>query len=415
MTIADTLQETYTALSANKVRSGLTVLGIVIGIGSVIALVSVGQGAASGIQSSIQSLGSNLIEVMPGAAKTAGGFAASAGRGSATTLTQADADAIASQVSGIAALTAEVSAREQVTAKGTNTNTSVDGVDAAYAAVRNVGMDQGAFITDGQNSSAQKVAVLGPTAASDLFGTDDSQADGLPNVVGQTIRIKGQEFKVVGVTAAKGGSGFNNQDDMIFIPATTAQRYLTGSQSVTTLDIQAQSQEAMAQVQQDVTDLLLQRHGISDPTKADFSTLNQNDLLSAVGSVTQTLTILLASIAGISLLVGGIGIMNMMLTTVTERTREIGLRKAIGARAADISRQFLFEAVALTLIGGCIGVTLGVAIALGVGATGLIATSLSWTAIALAFGVSALIGIVFGWYPARRAARLNPIEALRYE
>lgn len=416
MTIADTLQETFTAISANKVRSGLTILGIVIGIGSVIAMVSVGQGAASGIQGSIQSLGSNLVEVLPGAAKVAGGFGASSGRGSATTLTQGDADAIASQVSGISAMTVEVSSRQQVTAPGTNTNTTVDGVYSSYTLVRNVQMDQGSFISDAQNQSAQKVAVLGPTAASDLFGTDDSQADGLPaGIVGAQVRIKGQDFTVIGITQSKGSSGFNNQDDMIYVPALTAQRYLTGSQSVTTIDIEAQSQDAMTQVQQDVTDLLLARHQISDATRADFNVLNQNDLLSTVSSVTQTLTILLASIAGISLLVGGIGIMNMMLTTVTERTREIGLRKAIGARAGDISRQFLFEAVVLTLIGGFVGILLGVLVALGVSATGLLTTSISWSAIALAFGVSAVIGILFGWYPARRAAGLNPIEALRFE
>jgi putative ABC transport system permease protein len=416
MTLKDTLQETYTALSANKVRSGLTVLGIVIGISSVIAMVSVGQGASAGIQSSIQSLGSNLLEVTPGAARTAGGFGVSSGRGSASTLIQADADAIASQVTNVNAVASEVSVREQITAKGTNTNTSVIGVTSAYASIRNVAIDQGSFITDAQNTGLSKVAVLGPTAAGDLFGTDTTQPDGLPaGIVGQTIRIKGMEFTVVGITVAKGGSGFTSPDNNIYIPAQSAQRFLTGNNSVTTIDIQASSAGTMTQVQNDVTTLLLQRHNISDPTKADFSVLNQNDLLSAVSSVSQTLTLLLASIAGISLVVGGIGIMNMMLTTVTERTREIGLRKAIGAKRADISRQFLIEAVVLTLIGGTIGVTLGVGIALGVNALGLITTSISIVSIVLAFGVSAVIGIVFGWYPARRAASLNPIEALRYE
>jgi len=416
MRFDDTLHETLTALSANKVRSSLTILGIVIGIASVISMVSIGQGATSGIQSSIESLGSNLVEVMPGAQKGPGGFGVSVGRGTATSLTQADADAISASVSNITALSPEVSGRQQITAKGTNTNTTVDGVVPAYAQIRNIQMDQGTFITDEQNQSIQKVAVLGPTAAGDLLGTDDSIADGLPDgIVGQTIRIKGMEFKVIGITVAKGGSGFSSPDDMIYVPAQSAQRFLTGNNSVSTIDIEAASADAMTQVQNDVTDLLLQRHNISDPTKADFSVLNQNDLLSTVSSVTQTLTILLASIAGISLVVGGIGIMNMMLTTVTERTREIGLRKAIGAKRTDISRQFLSESVALTLIGGTIGVALGFSIALAVSALGIISTSISWSSVILAFGVSAVIGIAFGWYPARRAASLNPIEALRYE
>ena len=416
MTFNDTLEETYTALSANKARSGLTVLGIVIGIASVIAMVSVGQGASSGIQSSIQSLGSNLIEVTPGAARNAGGFGASSGRGSATTLTQADADAIQSQVQNVSALASEVSSRQQITARGTNTNTTVDGVTASYLQIRNLTMDQGSFVTDAESQSLAKVAVLGPTAASDLFGTDDTQTDGLPqDIVGQTIRIKNMQFTVIGITASKGGSGFSNQDDMVYIPSLSAQRFLSGNSAVSTVDIQATSADVMTQVQNDVTSLLLSRHGITDATKADFSVLNQNDLLSTVSSVSQTLTILLASIAAISLVVGGIGIMNMMLTTVTERTREIGLRKAIGAKRGDISKQFLVEAVTLTLVGGVIGIALGVGVALGVGALGLITTSISWYSVFLAFGVSAAIGIGFGVFPARNASKLDPIEALRYE
>ncbi len=220
---------------------------------------------------------------------------------------------------------------------------------------------------------------------------------------------------MVGVTAAKGGSGFSNADDIIYIPTKTAQRYLSGNQYVSSIDVQAASADAMTQVQDDITTLLLTRHKISDPASADFSVLNQADLLASASSITSTLTLLLAAIGGISLLVGGIGIMNMMLTTVTERTREIGLRKAIGARRSDISKQFLIEAMALTLIGGAIGIALGWLISFVVNLTGLVHTSVSLTSIVLAFGVSALIGVVFGWYPARRAAGLNPIEALRYE
>ena len=409
MTIGDTLQETYVALSANKTRSGLTILGIVIGISSVIAMVSIGTGASNSISSSIQSLGSNLLLISPGAQRTAGGFSASAGRGGAKTLTQADADAILSQVTDVAAVASEVSGRYQITAKGTNTNTTVNGVTSSYVAIRNIAISEGSFISDTQNESASKVAVLGPTTRDDLFG---AEAEG---VVGQTIRIKGMEFKVIGITMAKGGSGFNNADDVIFIPAKSAQRFLSGDQYLTSIDVQASQADVMTQVQVDITILLLERHKISDSTKADFSVLNQADILASASTITNTLTYLLAAIGGISLLVGGIGIMNMMLTTVTERTREIGLRKAIGAKKSDITKQFLIEAIALTLIGGVIGIALGWLISFFVNYSGLVNTSVSTSSVLLAFGVSAFIGIVFGYYPARRAASLNPIEALRYE
>ncbi len=404
----DIIHETYTALSANKVRSGLTILGIVIGIASVIAMVSIGAGASQSISSSIKSLGSNLIQVTPGAQRTQG-FGASGGRGNAKTLTNADAAAIASQVTNIEAVDSEVSGRYQVTAKGTNTNTTVMGVTSKYPQIRNVEIAEGSFITDAQNDTGAKVAVLGPTVRDDLFGAD---AEG---IVGQRIRISGAEFKVIGITVAKGGTGFQNQDDMLFIPVTTSQRYLSGNQYLSTIAIQASNQDVMTHVQNDVTALLLSRHNISDATQADFSVLNQNDILSTASSITSTLTYLLAAIGCISLVVGGIGIMNMMLTAVTERTREIGLRKAIGAKRADISAQFLAEAVALTLVGGVIGITLGWGIAYLVNMTGAVKTSVSLASVLLAFGVSALTGIIFGYYPARRAASLNPIEALRYE
>lgn len=408
MNLQDTLEETYTALSSNKTRSGLTVLGIVIGIASVIALVSIGQGAQSSISASIQSIGSNLLSITPGAQKSAGGFGASGGRGGAKTLTLDDASAISNQVQNVKAVAGEVSGRYQIVGSGTNTNTSVDGVSASYAEIRNVQVADGSFISDEQGLSLSKVAVLGPTVVSDLIATGTEP-------VGQIVRINGLQFKVIGVTVAKGGSGFGSQDDMIFIPVQTAQRFLSGNSYLTTIDVQATSADVMTQLQNDVTSLLLDRHHISDPTVADFSVLNQADILASASSITTTLTMLLGAIAGISLLVGGIGIMNMMLTTVTERTREIGLRKAIGARNADISTQFLIEATALTVVGGIIGIALGSAISFVVNATGIVTTSVSFSAIALSFGVSAIIGIVFGWYPARRAATLNPIEALRYE
>ncbi|HVV15062.1 MAG TPA: ABC transporter permease [Candidatus Paceibacterota bacterium] len=411
MTLKDTLHETYTALSANKVRSGLTILGIVIGISSVIAMVSIGSGASASISSSISALGSNLLQITPGVQRMAGGFTASAGRGGAKSLTAADADAILAQVSGVEAVAQEVTGRYQITAKGTNTNTTVNGTTASYPAIRNIAVAEGSFISDTQNDSAAKVAVLGPTVVSDLFGEDTAAAD----AIGKIIRIKGMEFKVIGVTAAKGGSGFTNADDIVYIPVKSAQRYFSGDQYLTSIDVQAASADVMTQASADITALLLDRHHISDATAADFSVLNQADILASASSVTATLTYLLAAIGGISLLVGGIGIMNMMLTTVTERTREIGLRKAIGARKSDITKQFLIEAIALTLIGGVIGIALGWGISFAVNLTGIVKTAVSPTSIILAFGVSALIGIVFGYYPARRAAALNPIEALRYE
>ncbi len=407
MKFKDIIHETYSALSANKVRSGLTMLGIVIGISSVIAMVSIGTGASKTISSSIESLGSNLIQVTPGAQRTQG-FGVSGGRGNAKTLTNEDAEAIATQITDAEAVDSQVSGRYQITAKGTNTNTTVNGVTPIYPQVRNVEVAEGSFISDVQNNSASKVAVLGPTTQTDLFGEGAS-------AVGQSIRINGMEFKVVGITVSKGGSGFQNQDDVVYIPVKSAQRYLSGDQYVTTIAIQASSPDVMAQVQADITALLLSRHKISDSTQADFSVQNQNDILGAASSVTSTLTYLLAAIGGISLLVGGIGIMNMMLTTVTERTKEIGLRKAIGARKKDISIQFLSEAITLTVIGGVVGIALGWFISFIVNWTGVVATSVSFSSVLLAFGVSAVVGIVFGYYPARRAASLNPIEALRYE
>jgi putative ABC transport system permease protein len=407
----DLIDETYAALSANKVRSSLTVLGIVIGIASVIALTAIGQGAQSSIQSSIESIGSNLIEVLPGATRQIG-FGVSGGRGTARSLTIDDENALA-QVTNVAEVSGEVSNRYQVAAAGANTNTTVDGVDAAYATIRNLTIDQGSFITDSQSASLAKVAVVGPTVVTDLFGTNAVASDAL----GQNIRINNIQFTIVGVTMTKGASGFGNQDTMIYVPIATALQYFagTGNAYLSTIDIQATTQSAMTQVQNDVTTLLLSRHNISDPTKADFSVLNQADLVSAASSVTGTLTSLLAAVAGISLIVGGIGIMNMMLTTVTERMREIGLRKAIGATKKDINNQFLAEAIALTFIGGAIGIALGWSISFIVSITGIVSAQVTFSSVLLAFGVSATIGIVFGWYPAKRASNLNPIDALRYE
>ncbi|MFA5358203.1 MAG: ABC transporter permease [Patescibacteria group bacterium] len=408
MKTVDIFEEISIALLANKARSSLTILGIVIGIGSVIAMVAMGQGAQGSIKSNIESLGSNLIQIMPGQ-QSGPGYQVSQGQGSAKTLTMGDVDAIRNEVGSVKAVAPATSSRYQITAKGTNTNTSVIGTTIDYAAIKNIEIDDGSFITEQNVKSISKVAVLGPTTRDDLFG------ENAENVVGQEIRINKIIFKVVGVAKEKGGSGMNNQDDVIYIPLSTAQQFFIGGDYVNSINVQAESEEVMITVQEDITNLLLSRHGITDSTLADFRIMNQTDILESASSITETLTMLLAAIAGISLVVGGIGIMNMMLTTVTERTREIGLRKAIGAKRKDINIQFLTEAIMLTFIGGVIGVIIGWLAALVANKFGGIATEISLISVVLAFGVSAIIGIVFGYYPARRASKLNPIEALRYE
>ncbi len=406
MRLPDLLEEVYLGVSSNKVRSGLTMLGIVIGIASVIAMLSIGQGAKAQIEANIQSIGSNLLLVMPGVQRGVGG-GVSAGRGSAQTLTYEDAKAL-TEVEGVKAVAPEISRRYQLAAKGTNTNTQVVGTTPAYLGVRNVTVETGTFFSESQLASRAKVAVIGPTVRDDLFGAAASP-------IGSQLRINGLLFTVIGVTAAKGGSGFANQDDLVLVPLTTAATFLAGSENVGTIAVQATDANAMASAQAGVTSVLLTRHRIGDPAAADFSVLNQADLVSAASSVTNTFTTLLASIAGISLLVGGIGIMNMMLTTVTERTREIGLRQAIGAEKGEIIGQFLGEAVLLTLLGGLIGILIGYGIARLLQTLTQLPTTVAWSSVFLACGVSVGIGLVFGFYPARRAAGLNPIQALRYE
>ncbi|OGZ33470.1 MAG: hypothetical protein A2Y98_03015 [Candidatus Portnoybacteria bacterium RBG_19FT_COMBO_36_7] len=407
MKIGDIFEETYSALSSNKIRSSLTILGIVIGIASVIILISIGQGASGSIQSNIESIGSNLIIVSPGVQRGAGTMVSS-GRGSAKSLKLTDAEAIASEISGIKAVAAEVSGRYQITAKGQNTNTTVDGTVPDYATVRNLEIESGSFLSQQNIENASKVAVIGPSVRDDLFGED-------VDPVGQTIKINKIQFKIIGLTKEKGGAGFGSQDDMIFIPISTAQRFLSGNEYVTSINVAAVDAESTSIVQQEITDLLLEKHNIADSTLADFSTMNQADLLSSATSITDTLTMLLGAVAGISLVVGGIGIMNMMLTSVTERTKEIGLRKAIGAKRKDINLQFFTEAVSLTFLGGAIGILMGWSVAFILTYFNILTASVSLSSVLLAFGVSTAIGIIFGYYPARRASQLNPIDALRYE
>lgn len=386
--ISDLIRETIWSLSSNKARSGLTILGIVIGIASVITMVAIGQGAQSSIAKNIEAIGSNLIVVMPGAQRVGG---ISQGAGSNQTLVVEDSDAIKSQVQSITAVAPEASRRYQVTAKGANTNTQIIGTVPDYLTVRNITMNIGNFFTDQQVTSSAKVAVLGPTARDDLFGVD-------ADPTGQSIRIKNVDFQVIGVSAAKGGAGFSNPDDAIFAPLNAAQHFLAGNIFLSDISVAAVDQNSMTAVQQQITDLLLSRHKISDPAQADFNILNQNDIIATATSITGTFTILLSSIAGISLLVGGIGIMNMMLTNVTERTREIGLRKAVGIRKIYINLQFLAEAVMLTFLGGFLGIILGWLASQAVTRfVPSLTTQISTSSIFLAFGVSAAVGIVFGF------------------
>jgi putative ABC transport system permease protein len=367
---------------------------------------SLGQGGQQAVSEQIESLGSNLITVLPGA-QTSGSVRGASG--SQATLTYEDAKAIESaQIVGIEAVSAELARNAQMTVGGTNTNTRVMGVMPGYQTARNLDITSGVFIAGQDLLGQRKVVVLGPQVVTDLFG------EGV-DPVGDTVRIDRQAFRVIGVSAPKGGSGFLNQDDIVFVPLTTAQKQLFGAESVGSISIAATSEDFVDQLRDEVGFFLLARHGIADPVDADFRITTQEDVLGAVSQVTGTFTALLSGIAAISLLVGGIGIMNIMIVTVTERTREIGLRKAVGAKKRDITTQFLTEAVILTVVGGTIGIGLGVGLSYLLTRFVPIPFVFSLKSVLLAVGVSSVIGIVFGFYPARTAANLSPIEALRYE
>lgn len=407
MDIPELILECFSTLTVNKMRTGLAILGIVIGIGSVITLISLGEASQKMVENQIQSLGSNLLTIQPSGQSNG---AVRGAQGGGTTLTLDDAKAIQSSptITTVKTISPEYAKRAQVIVGRNNTNTQIYGVYPAYAEIRKITLSSGVFISMRDVEIMSKVAVIGPQVVTDLFG------DGA-NPVGKSIRTGTQTLKVIGVTTAKGGSGFNNQDDMIYVPLSTAQKQLFGAAYLSSISVEAKSQDVMTQAQNEIGYLLLARHKFNDPTQADFSILSQNDILNTASSITGTFTTLLSGIAAISLLVGGIGIMNIMLVTVTERTREIGLRKALGAKQRIVILQFLFEAIILTFTGGIIGMMLGIFISLILSKAMNLPFTISPSAIGLAMGVSGVIGVVFGWYPAQKASKLQPIEALRYE
>ena len=407
MEYKELIWEAINSLTVNKMRTGLAILGIIIGIGSVIALISLGQGSQKAVENQIQSLGANLLTVIPGG-QNSGAVRGAVGGGTSLTIDDAIAIENSQQVNTISAVSPEFSRRAQVTAGRNNTNTQIIGVYPQYAEIRKITLTDGAFISQRDVDNISKIAVIGPQAAAELFGEDSSP-------VGQSIRVNNQVLRIIGLTTSKGGSGFNNADDAVYVPLTTAQKQLFGVNYLSTIAVEAKNEDLMTEAQNQIGYLLLARHKLTDPADADFVIFSQNDILNTVSQVTGTFTALLGGIAAISLLVGGIGIMNIMLVTVTERTREIGLRKALGAKKRTVTTQFLVESIILTVAGGIIGMTIGILISLVLSKIINFPFTISVESIALAIGVSGGIGVIFGWYPARKAANLQPIEALRYE
>lgn len=405
MTVLMTIRIALRAMSANKIRTGLTMLGIIIGVGAVVTMVSLGAGASQSVTSQIQGLGSNLVTVMPGFGGGFGGPRQAVG--SATSLTQADADAIKKNVKSVVRISPEYSGRAQLVYQNQNLNSTVSGVTSEYEKVRNTKPEVGRFIVEADVRSSNRVAVVGQNLVTDLFAGEDP--------IGKSVKINDIPFTIVGILESKGGAGFNSPDDTVFVPLSTAQNRLFGAGNLGQISIEIVDEQAMNQAVEDIGWLLLGRHKLSSPDQADFRIMNQQDILQTVSQVTGTMTVLLGGIAGISLLVGGIGIMNIMLVSVTERTREIGLRKAVGAKRRDILKQFLTESITLSLIGGLAGILLGVGGSRLISLSTGMATFVTFSSIASAFGFAAAVGIFFGIYPAMRASRLSPIEALKYE
>jgi putative ABC transport system permease protein len=398
------------ALRVNRLRSALTMLGIIIGVGAVIAMVAVGSGATARIQEQIQSIGSNLIIVLPGSI-TSGGIRL--GSGAVSSLTEDDAKALAAECPAVAAVAPTVRGGAQIVYGNANWATSIQGVTPDYMTIRDYTMLSGQFFTSQDVDSAAKVAVLGQTVVQNLFGDSDP--------VGQVVRVKNVPFTVVGVLTPKGQSPMGqDQDDVILLPLSTAKQKVIGAnkanaRSVGSLMVQAVSPAQMDQAQSQMEGLLRERHHIQPGQEDDFTVRNLTEVFAAQETSARVMSILLGAIASVSLIVGGIGIMNIMLVSVTERTREIGLRQAVGAKTRDILSQFLVEAVTLSILGGIIGIILGVAASLLISHFAQWSTLVSPTSIMMAFVFSALVGVFFGYYPARKAAFLDPIEALRYE